>query len=310
MTRPVNPTPADETVLAVEVGAARMTAAVVDRSGFVRLSRHRATPTEAEVALSDLSELTTSVLAQADTDVTAVGVAVPADVDTQSGVVRHSGEIGWHNVPLGAALHEALGRPVVVDRAVRAAALAEGRYGAAAGIADWLYVVIDDDILAAATVAGSLQRGATGGAGEVGHFPIYPFGLVCRCGQRGCAQPYAGAAPIRARYRELARQDASIVQIAARFGRDPMVDEVWHQACAALGLALATYTLIQDPELIVLSGEVAGAGGVLLSAVGAQLRDRLAWRQAPRLVIGTAATPVLRGAALLARSASEPVRLA
>ena len=57
--------------------------------------------------------------------------------------------------------------------------------------------------------------------------------------------------------------------------------------------------------MIVLGGEVAVAGGILLSAVGAELRGRLAWRQAPRLRIATATTPVLRGAALLARSALE-----
>jgi glucokinase len=296
----------DETVLAVEVGAARMTAAVVDRSGFIRLSRHHATSTDTKNALGELTELTTSVLAQARTDVSAVGVAVAADVDPESGVVRHSGEIGWHNVPVGDALAKALGRPVLVDRAVRAAARAEGQFGAAAGTSDWLYIVIDDDIQAAATVAGSLLRGATGAAGEIGHIPIYPFGLRCPCGQRGCVVPYAGATAIRQRYRELAGRDASIVDIAARFGRDPLVDEVWQQACAALALALATYTLIQDPELIVLGGELAAAGGVLLSAVGAELRGRLAWRQAPRLLIATAATPVLRGAALLAWSALRP----
>jgi glucokinase len=295
--------PTEETVLAVEVGAVRMTAAVVDRSGFVRLSRHHATSSDTKIALTELTELTTSVLAQAHTDVVAVGVAVPADVDPKSGVVRHSGEIGWHNVPVGEALHRALGRPVLIDRAVRAAARAEGQFGAAAGLSDWLHVVIDDDIQAAATVGGSMQRGATGSAGEIGHIPIYPFGLVCRCGQRGCAVPYASAAAVRQRYRELARHDASIAQIAARFGHDPLVDEVWHQACAALGLALTTYTLVQDPEAIVLGGELATAGGVLLSAVEAELRDRLVWRQPPRLRIATATRPVLCGAALLAWSA-------
>lgn len=292
-----------DAVLAVEVGALRMTAAVVDRSGFVRHSRHRATPADVETALGDLTELTTSVLALSRTRLDAVGVAVPADVDARAGIVRHSGELGWHNVPVAPILHRALGRPVVLDRAVRAAALAEGRFGSAAGAQDWLYVLLDDEIHAAATVCGSMQHGATGAAGEVGHLPIYPFGLMCRCGQRGCAEPYVGVAAIRRRYRDLARHDASIAQLATRFGRDPLVDEVWQQAFDALALTLATYTLVQDPELVVLGGELAGAGGVLVTAVGEALRDRLAWRQAPRLVIATAAAPVLRGAALLAWSA-------
>lgn len=298
----------DDVVLAIEVDAVRMTAALVTRTGFVRHSRHRATAPDTETALTELTELCRSVAAQVDTEVCGVGVAVPADVDTRTGVVRHSGELGWHNLPIGAVLGGALGRPVRLDRAVRAAALAEGRFGAAAGAQDWLYVRIDDEIHGAATVAGALQHGATGAAGEIGHLPIYPFGMVCRCGQRGCPEPYASAVAVRHRYRELSGRNASIAEIAGRLGADPLVDEVWHQACAALGLALASYTLVQDPEVIVLGGAMAAAGRVLVSAVGEQLRERLAWRQAPRLVMATAPTPVLHGAALLAWAAPEADR--
>ena len=148
-----------------------------------------------------------------------------------------------------------------------------------------------------------LQRGTTSGAGEVGHLPVYPFGLVCTCGQRGCVQAYASVAVIRRRYRELSRREASVAQIAARFGRDPLADEVWRTACDAIGLALAMYTLIQDPQVIVLSGVLTDGGSSLLSAVGETLRDRLSWREPPRLALARADQPVVKGAALLAWSA-------
>ena len=66
------------------------------------------------------------------------------------------------------------------------------------------------------------------------------------------------------------------------------------------------YTLIQDPQVIVLAGELTSAGSVLISAVGEGLRERLAWREPPRLVIARAPTAVLHGAALLAWAALEP----
>jgi glucokinase len=64
--------------------------------------------------------------------------------------------------------------------------------------------------------------------------------------------------------------------------------------------------LVQDPQLVVLAGELTRAGGILLSAVGEELRTRLAWREPPRLVIATARTPGLYGAALLAWNALDP----
>ena len=295
----------DGAVLAIEIGAGRLTAAVVDRGGFVRHSRHRRTPPDTEAALTEAIALATAVADKAPGGIEAVGVAIPADVDFERGIVRHSGRLGWHNVHLAAAIGAEFAVPVVVDQAVRAAALAEGASGAAAGAANWLYVQIDDEIHAAATVNGALLRGATSTAGEVGHLPIYPFGVVCRCGQRGCTEAYASASAVRRRYTELTRQTATVAEIAARFGRDPLVDEVWRQACEALGIALAMYTLIQDPQVVVLAGEMTAAGSVLISAVNEGLRQRLAWREPPRLVIARAPTAVLHGAARLAWAALD-----
>ena len=295
----------DGAVLALEIGAGRLTAAVVDRGGFVHHSRHRRTPPGTEAALIDAVSLASSVADKAPGGIEAVGVAVAADVDVENGIVRHSGQLGWHNVHLAAAIGAEFAVPIVVDQAVRAAALAEGSTGTAAGAANWLYLQIDDEIHAAATVNGVLLRGATSNAGEVGHLPIYPFGLVCRCGQRGCTEGYASAAAVRRRYTELTRVTATVAEIAAKFGRDPLADEVWRQACSALGVALAMYTLIQDPQLVVLAGEMTTAGSVLLSAVDEGLRERLAWREPPRLVIARAPTPVVHGAARLAWAALD-----
>lgn len=290
----------DGAVLAIEIGAGRLTAAVVDRNGFVRHSRHRRTPPGTEAALTEAISLATSVADKASGGVEAVGVAIEADVDFKQGIVRHSGDLGWHNVHLAAAIGAEFARPVVVDQAVRAAALAEGANGAAAGSTNWLYVDLDDHIHAAATVNGELLRGATSTAGEVGHLPIYPFGVVCRCGQRGCTEAYASASAVRRRYTELTRRTASVAEIAAGFGRDPLADEIWRQACEALGIALAMYTLIQDPQVVVLAGEMTTAGNVLISAVDEGLRERLTWREPPRLVIARHPSAVLNGAALLA----------
>ena len=43
-------------------------------------------------------------------------------------------------------------------------------------------------IAAGFVLGGRLLRGATGGAGEIGHIPMRPDGPPCPCGQVGCAE--------------------------------------------------------------------------------------------------------------------------
>ena len=103
---------------------------------------------------------------------------------------------------------------------------------------------------------------------------------MCACGQRGCLETYASGAAIARRYR--ARRGAapglSAQHIAAARGTDPWADQVWRDATTALGIALASATMLLDPELIVLGGGLATAGDVLLDPVREELAARLTWR--------------------------------
>jgi glucokinase len=62
---------------------------------------------------------------------------------------------------------------------------------------------------------------------------------------------------------------------------------VWNEAVTALGRALVSYTLLMDPELIVLGGGLSLAGDTLLLPVAESMHSGLAFRRPPRLVIGT-----------------------
>ena len=98
-------------------------------------------------------------------------------------------------------LEARLGVPVAVENDVNVATL-----GAVAlsGIRDLVYLSIGTGLAAGLVLDGTLRRGATGAAGEIGHVPIDPLGAVCQCGQRGCLETVASgralaeAWPVRA----------------------------------------------------------------------------------------------------------------
>ncbi|MEV6981147.1 ROK family protein [Sphaerisporangium sp. NPDC051017] len=72
-----------------------------------------------------------------------------------------------------------------------------------------------------------------------------------------------------------------VVHLAMR--GDPAASAVWDDALEALSYALATYTLLLDPSMIVLGGGLAEAGPALFDPLAERLQSRLTFRAAPPL---------------------------
>lgn len=290
-------------VLAVDVGGTGIKAALVDDGGTLLRELQRPTPV-AEGPLAVVAAVRAVARELAGPGVVSAGVVVPGSVDAASGTARYAANIGWTDVPLRDLIAADLGIPVALEHDVRAAGLAERTLGRAGGVADCLIVVIGTGIAGVVMSGGVALHGATGLAGEIGHVPAYPDGELCACGQRGCLETYASAAAIARRYlaADGGRPDApGAREIAAARESDPIAGRVWHEATEALGIALASVTMLLDPSLVVLGGGLAAAGDALLEPVRAALAARLTWRPAPAVELsplGSRAGQV--GAAILA----------
>lgn len=263
-------------VLGIDVGGTRIKALRTTADGTIAAEASVATPGTAEA-------LTAAVVAVArqlrGSDTGAVGVVAPGLVD--HGVVRWAANLPWREEPLQQRLSDALELPVVVAHDVAAAALAESE---AAGRDDLLFVALGTGIAGAHIVGGAILAGATGHAGEIGHTPVHPDGDRCACGQLGCLETYASAAAIARRYTARSGREADAAELVTRLGSDEHADAVWQQAIDALALALATDTLVFDPECIVLGGGLADAGAALFEPLRTALKSRLVWREAPPLL--------------------------
>ena len=292
--------------MAVDVGGTRIKAAVLSAAGSVLRRVERPTPVADGPAIV-VETVRTIAHELSGPDVVAGGVVVPGSVDVETGTAHYAANIGWRDVPLRDLLAADLGVPVVLEHDVRAAGLAECLLGRARGVADCLVVVIGTGIAGVIVSHGVALRGATALAGEIGHVPIYPDGDVCACGQRGCLETYASGAAIARRYRVRrgAAPTLNAQDIAAARATDPWADQVWRDATTALGIALASATMLLDPKLIVLGGGLATAGGALLDPVREELAARLTWRAAPAVVLSACGSRAGQlGAAILAWQAA------
>jgi len=289
-----------DAVVAIDVGGTTLKGALV-ASGGVALARLDAPTPAAEggdAVARAIVELAGRLAAAGEgaaqpVRVVAAAAVTPGSVDAAAGVIRYAANLGWRDVPLAALLAAELGVPVGVDHDVRAAGLAETVYGQGSRAAadDCFFVALGTGIGSVLVAEGQARAGATGGAGELGHVPVYPDGDLCECEQRGCLEAYASAAAVGRRYaRAKGLPSATARDVVAALGGDPVAARVWEEAVAALALSLATVTLVLDPGLVVLGGGLAEAGELLVAPLRERLTALLKWRPAPPVAVSTLGT--------------------
>lgn len=293
-------------MLAVDLGGTNMKGAIVAVGGLTVGGMTKPTP-RADIVES-LIELLRDLRAQAlalGHRVIGAGVVTPGVVDETHGVVLYASNLGWRDLPLLDILQSQLPFPVAIGHDVRAAGLAEHLLGAAHEADDFVQLPIGTGVAAALVTGSRTITGATGAAGEVGHIPVVPGGELCTCGQRGCLEVYVSGAGVSRRYRQRTGREVSSREVVQLLGTDRAADQVWHDAIQVLAQGLAIMTLMLDPRIIVLGGGFSNAGDVLLTPVRAALKNGLAWRSGPEVVLSLLGGEAGRiGAAILAVQAA------
>jgi glucokinase-like ROK family protein len=264
--------------IGVDFGKRHVTVAAADLSHTLLSERRRPAQTDqpAEVGLALAQELVKEVLRESGAsrdDVVGVGMGLPGPIDRRSGRVGSSAILpGWVGVRAAEELSARLGLPVTVDNDANLGALAELHWCAAEGRANAVYLKASTGIGAGLIIEGRLFHGSAGLAGELGHTIVDEHGPVCRCGKRGCLETLAGAPALV----ELLRPQkgrtlstAELLELAA--SGDSACRRVIADAGRHIGMAVATLCDLLNPELIVVGGELSGAGDLLLDPLREQV---------------------------------------
>lgn len=205
-------------------------------------------------------------------DVRAVGVGIPAPVDSVSGQVGSESILpGWRGVAVASEMQGRIKAPVTVDNTSNLAALGELRCGVLQGVQHGVYIKLSYGVGAGLILDGDLFRGAAGTAGEIGHLTIDENGPVCRCGNRGCLETYIGARglldALASSHGPLSLRDV----ITRALDGDPGCKRVLEDAGRHLGVAVAGLVNLLNPEVIVLGGQLSRVGSIIISPMRASL---------------------------------------
>jgi predicted NBD/HSP70 family sugar kinase len=247
--------------LGAKVTADHVAVVTAELDGTVRASASHPFDPGAADALDRLGRILTAEVAGLDDNLLGVGVGVPGAVDSQASGIVDAPTLGWRAAKVGPILRQAVGTPVLVDNDVNTLAAAERLYGIGREHSSYLVVTIGRGIGCGIVVDGGIYRGANGGAGEIGHIPVWAAGTdqpPCTCGATGCLEAYIGADGLArtARSRGVigARGTAAALLRAATDG-DEAARAVYADAGDLLGRALAGIIHTVDPEVVVLLGE-------------------------------------------------------
>ncbi len=216
----------------------------------------------------------------------AVGIGVPSIVDFATGRVVSSVNIPLADVRLREVLSERIGVPVFVDNDATVAALAEAHDEQMRLVArDLVMITVGTGVGGGLVLGGRIYRGATGGAGELGHTLVgadLSSDAVPARGafpQRGSLEYEAsGHALDRLATESAKREPDSALGTLYREGKpvlgveaveaaeagDPEAErivDVWGQR---LGVGIANAINTFDPEEVVIGGGAARAGDLLL----------------------------------------------
>jgi glucokinase len=284
----------DAPVIAIDLGGTKIRSVVVNGRGEILGEDLR--PTEDErgqsVVIDRMVASARAAVAAsgvAFSELAGVGVTAPGTVDFDLGILMQPPNLqGWDNVPLGALLHERLGLPTVLENDANAAAYGEWRHGAGQGTRHMIYMTVSTGIGGGLILNGQLFRGADGAAGEIGHVTVDDNGPPHNCGMVGCLEVMAsGTAIARMAHEAVAAGRSAMLAKAAAAGDltahevdtaaeagDIAAQEILGRAAHYLGVGLAGYVNIFNPEAIVVGGGVTRIGPRFLEPAFALARQR------------------------------------
>ena len=205
-----------------------------------------------------------------------VGVSAP-NANYMTGNIVNAVNLKWTGeIPLAAMMRDRLGIAVAVANDAHVRALGELSYGSARGMKDFIFVVLSNGFGSCVFSKGRVHFGNDGFAGEIGHCCVIPNGRQCNCGRKGCLEAYCAGYGITVTAKELLAESSepSLMRdcedLTPKFiaeccdKGDKLAIEVYKKTGFVLGIGLANYATVVNPEAIVLTGGIVKAGKWLL----------------------------------------------
>ena len=268
-------------VVGVDIREVRTTYAVVDIRGEIIAMDYFMTMDYPDIS-DYVSALSEKIIMLVEENggyemIRSIGMSAPS-ANFMTGCIENAANMPWKGVvPLAAMLRDRLGLAVALANDAHVTALGEKAFGSAHGLKDFVVVSISHGGLGSCIfMDGKPHLGVNGFAGEVGHSCVEVGGRECGCGRRGCLETYCSDKGLVRTVEELLKaeelpsalkglKNISVQTVAYYCDQgDQVAIEAMRRLGFMLGLGLANYASILNPEAIILTGDMMQAGKWLL----------------------------------------------
>jgi len=287
--------------VAVDVRPHRVLSTLVDAAGVehpvaeVPLARNASERS----AVSDISAAIQAACEAAGTTpdtVVTVSVGVQGAVDPRTDDLAFVGLMpGWPRKSVRAQLEDGLGLSVRIDNDVNLAAVAERVEGATRDVDGFALLWMGDGLGLAVDLAGTLHRGAAGGAGEIGYLPV-PRDAAALVPSAKDLQDLIGGVAVARLARAHGVRGRTADAVLAELATHPERLAVLSELAVRVAVGVIPVLAVLDPPVVVLGGPTGAAGGqTLADLVRGNIRRTTRW--SPHISVSAVADhPVLRGA--------------
>ena len=278
-------------VIGVDISIERTTLAIVDIRGNI-LAEDSFVTSDYQNVSDYVSELSDRLYMLMESNggyekIRSIGISAPS-ASSISGCIINAANLPWKGeIPLAALVRDRMGMAVAVGNDAHVAALGEYTYGSAHGLKDFIIITLGVGVGSCFFSQGREHIGTEGYAGEWGHATLFDDGRQCGCGKKGCIESYVGAHGIvrtakdlmlesdePSLMREIEHLNPKIISECCEQG-DALAIETFRKTGYLLGLALANYANIINPQAIILTGGISRAGKFLLEPTRESFEDHV-----------------------------------
>ena len=263
-------------VVGVDISNARTTIAIVDVRGNIIAHSYFDTSDYFDINLF-VAKLTEEIMMLAEENggyenIRSIGISAPS-ASVITGCIENAANLPWKGmIPLQAMMRDRLGLAVALGNDAHSSALGEKMYGSAHGMKNFIVISLGVGLGSCFFSEGHSHEGANGYAGEFGHTCLIDQGRECGCGRKGCLEAYVAAAGIFQTAQEVMEQsdEPSFMRQAEQLtprvikefcdAGDALAIETFRRTGYMLGIGLANYAAIVNPEAIIFTGGVSHAG--------------------------------------------------
>lgn len=218
------------------------------------------------------------------------GIGVPGIIDMETGMLFKSPNLpDWTNYPVRDEIQRRLDAQVILENDANVAALGEQWMGAARDADSMCMFTLGTGVGSGIVLNGKIWHGLMGMAGECGHITVYPEGVQCGCGNRGCVEQYASATAVKrmaieaiatGKAPELARAMSENPEFSSKIvfqyamQGDAAAKQIFEVVGRALAIAMADMINALNLPMYVIGGGVASGWEAFAPAMFEELRKR------------------------------------